>query len=260
MMDSAPIRPEALIKRREALLIKGLEMICDEACSEIDSVRRIITAYDKIDATQVMRCYDRVREAVVKVIVNYVDIVKCYREMWPNAASRLGRLEYQEPRMLNCVYAVLKKAGDCFKHDFKLKPKGESYESCVRAYGPAVEDRFIDILKDLAGLPHEIDWGKKVPSSFPTKVLVLLEMLSGLLPKPDGKFGGHHPGDKEVSTRAIEYVTGEPVFFFLLRKYLDESDVTRLKDCLKVIADLVMRSLKGPSGGKENARPRSKQQ
>jgi len=234
-MDSASIRPEALNKKRKALLIKGFEMTCDEACSEIDSVRRIITARDEIDVTQIVRCYERVREAVAKVIVEYMEICGEIR-----AASRLGRLVYQEPRMLNCVYAVIKKAGDCFKHDFKLKPKGESYMNCVRAYGPDVEDRFIDILKDLAGLSHKIDWGKKVPSSFPTKVFVLLEMLSEHLPKPDGKFGGRRPEDKEVSIRAGEwasYRTGEPVFFFL-RKCFDESNAALLRDCLRRIVDL----------------------
>ena len=76
---------------------------------------------------------------------------------------------------------------------------------------------------------------------------MLLEELSKLLPRPNGKFGGRRPEDKEVSIRTIEYITGEPVFFSLLRKYLDESDVTRLKDCLEVIIDLVVRSLKGSS-------------
>jgi len=181
-----------------------------------------------------------VQKAVVKVIGNYVKIAEC---------CGLEMLEHQEPRLLNYVYEILKKAGDCFRHDFKLQPGREkSYINCMYVYSKTIKDRFIDVLRDLIGLSHVINWGDDVPS-FPTRVFALLEKLSGLLPKPNRKFGGRRPEDKEVSTRTIEYVTGEPIFFFLLRKYLDESDVTRLKHCLEGIIDLVMRSLKGSLGG-----------
>ena len=232
-------------------LIESLEIAYNEACDEIESVRLVITTLSKTDVAQIVRCYDRVQKAVVKVVGNYVKIAEC---------CGLEMLEHQGSGLLNYVYEILKKAGDCFRHDFKLRPGREkSYINCMYVYGKAIKDRFIDVLRDLAGLSHVTDWGDDVPS-FPTRVFVLLEKLSELLPKPDGKFGGRRPEDKEVSTRTIEYVTGEPIFFFLLRKYLDESDVTRLKDCLEGIIDLAMRSLKGPLGGRENARLRPKLQ
>ncbi|RLF12828.1 MAG: hypothetical protein DRJ69_00385 [Thermoprotei archaeon] len=239
---------EAMKDQELESLIKSLEMVYNEACREIDLVRRIITTRNEIDAAQIVRCYNRVQKAVVEVIMSYMWIVESGLSGLPNAAtSLLRRLEYQEPGLLNYVYAILKKAGDCFKHDFKWQPEGKPHLKCRYVYSKAIKDRFIDVLEDLVGLPDKINWGNEAPL-FPTKVLVLLEKLSELLPKQNGKFGGRRSEGKEAALRAIELTGERPAF--LLRELLDESDVILLKGCLeRIVNSVVVRLLKGLSGG-----------